>query len=255
MKTKSLLMGVKTAPEDQSGSFTGYASVFGNKDSCGDVVIPGAFTESLKSFGENGGGIPCYWSHQMSDPMMCIGWTKSAVEDEHGLKVDVQLDLENPNGAQAYKLIKAGVVGQMSFAFEIEDYAEAKSDELGYHTELRQLKIFEVSLVQVGANQATELLDVKSRLSDIQESQSLPAGITERLVKAQELIDSVIGDEGVEPSAPADNQVSDEEQNEANGEDPRIVDKPEELPEAKSDTIQLADEVDTLLTQLSLKGF
>lgn len=254
MKTKSMLMGVKSASDDQSGSFTGYASVFGNKDSYGDMVIPGAFTESLKSYGENGSGIPCYWSHQMSDPMMCIGWTKSAVEDEHGLKVDVQLDLENPNGAQAYKLIKAGVVNQMSFSFEIEEYAEAKSDDLGWYTELRQLRIFEVSLVQVGANQETELLDVKSRLSDIQDSQSLPAGITDRLTKAQELIESVIGGEATDPVA-TDNHVSDEEQSEANGEDPREVDKPEELPEAKSDTLMLADEVDSLITNLSLKGF
>lgn len=254
MKTKSLLMGVKVAPEEQAGTFTGYASVFGNVDSYGDKVVPGAFTESLKSFGESGSGIPCYWSHQMSDPMMCIGWTKSAVEDEHGLKVDVQLDLDNPNGAQAYKLIKAGVVGQMSFAFEIEDYADVKTEEDGSHTELRKLKIFEVSLVQVGANQATELLDVKSRLSDFQESQELPSGIKERLVKAQEMLDSVLNDEGLgkEPE-PSDNIVTDEEPSEGNGEDPQSVDKPEDPTQAKSNTLKLADEVELLMIKLSLK--
>lgn len=253
MKTKSLLVDIKEAPSDAGeGTFTGYASVFGNKDSYGDVVIPGAFTESLKSYGENGSNIPCYWSHQMSDPKMCIGWTKSAVEDDHGLRVEVELDLENPNGAQAYKLMKKGVVNQMSFAFEVEDFADAKSDELGYHTELRKLKIFEVSVVQVGANQATELLDVKAQLSDFETTGSLPSKVSEKLIKAQELLESAVNDfSGSQPEEPRD-EGSDEEQLDANGED-RESDKPEELTEAKSDA-QMADEVEALLTYCNLKG-
>src|SRR5699024_11013052 len=90
-----------------------------------------AFAQSEELDEENGAGIPCYWSHQMSDPMMNIGHTVSAYEDEHGLKVDVQLDLDNPNGAYTHKLIQEGRVSQMSFAFDIEDFAFAQSEELG----------------------------------------------------------------------------------------------------------------------------
>src|SRR5690625_1233977 len=154
MQTKHITVGLKAAGDDKpEGRFTGYASVFGNKDSFGDVIVKGAFAESLASYGENGAGIPCYWSHQMSDPMMNIGHTVSAYEDEHGLKVDVQLDLDNPNGAYTHKLIQEGRVSQMSFAFDIEDFAFAQSEELGDYMELRKLKIHEVSVVQVGANQ------------------------------------------------------------------------------------------------------
>src|SRR5690625_1938655 len=168
MKTKNITVGLKAAGDDQpEGRFTGYASVFGNKDSYGDVIVRGAFAESLQTYGANGAGIPCYWAHQMSDPLMNIGQTVEAREDDHGLKVDVQLDLDNPNGAYTHKLIQEGRVSQMSFAFDIEDFAFAQSEELGDYMELRKLKIHEVSVVQVGANQSTELLAVKERISQL----------------------------------------------------------------------------------------
>lgn len=250
MKTKSVVVDLKEAPTGE-GTFTGYASVFGNKDSYGDVVVKGAFDESLKSYGAGGANIPCYWSHQMSDPKMCIGWTKSAVEDDHGLKVEVELDLDNPNGAQAYKLMKRGVVNQMSFAFEVEDYADAKSDELGYYTELRKLKIFEVSVVQVGANQATELLDVKSRLSDFEITQELSKSASDKLAKAQELLAAVATDLS-DPEEMVEEETGDFADDEERG-DANEGETSEELTHAKSD-MQLADEVEASMIYLNLKG-
>ena len=193
MQTKHITVGLKAAGDDKpEGRFTGYASVFGNKDSFGDVIVKGAFAESLASYGENGAGIPCYWSHQMSDPMMNIGHTVSAYEDEHGLKVDVQLDLDNPNGAYTHKLIQEGRVSQMSFAFDIEDFAFAQSEELGDYMELRKLKIHEVSVVQVGANQSTELLAVKERIAQLKDGRSLSKSNEGQLREAISLIESVL---------------------------------------------------------------
>lgn len=202
MKTKTLLMDLKAAPDTETseGVFVGYASIFGNIDSYGDKVIFGAFAESLKTF-DGGVNIPCYWSHDMADPMKCIGWTIAAEEDERGLKVTVQLDLENPNGAQAYKLAKLGVVKQMSFAYEVEEGAWVESSDEGSFYELRKLKIFEVSLVQVGANQSTELLDVKARLADVKAGRKISATNEEKLTKAIELIGEVLGNDSPEGSS------------------------------------------------------
>lgn len=169
------------------GQFTGYAAVFDNKDSYGDVIRKDAFSESLAAYGEKGAGIPCYWSHQMSNPLMCIGETVEAREDDRGLFVKVQLDLDTEMGAQVHRLIKAGRVNQMSFAFDIEDYAFAESDELGDYMELRKLKLHEVSVVQVGANQETELLDVKDRLTRMKDVNGEDA-----LRQAAGLIDGVL---------------------------------------------------------------
>lgn len=212
VRTKHITVGIK-ADDDASaeGRFTGYASVFGNKDSYGDVVVKGAFAESLKSYGENGAGIPCYWSHQMSDPMMNIGQTVKAVEDEHGLFVEVKLDMDNPNAAYTHKLIKEGRVNQMSFAFDVEDYAFAESEEHGEYLELRKMKIHEVSVVQVGANQATELLDVKDRLTRLKAGRALSTKNEDQLRQAQSLIEDVLSSIDQSEEKTDDPQVSGDE--------------------------------------------
>lgn len=212
VRTKHITVGIKAdADASAEGRFTGYASVFGNKDSYGDVVTKGAFVESLQTYGENGAGIPCYWSHQMSDPMMNIGQTVKAVEDDHGLLVEVQLDMDNPNAKYTHKLIKEGRVNQMSFAFDVEDFAIAESEEHGPYLELRKMKIHEVSVVQVGANQATELLDVKDRLTRLKAGRALSTKNEDQLRQAQSLIEDVLSSIDQSEEKADDPQVSGDE--------------------------------------------
>lgn len=196
VKTKAARIALDGELPD--GVFEGYASVFGNVDSYGDVVLKGAFAESLATYGPDGSGIPCYWGHRMDDPMMNIGKTLEAVEDDHGLRVKVQLDLESPTGAHVHKLIKQGRVAQMSFAYDILDAAPAEKDGVNVF-ELRKLHIHEVSVVPIGANQETELLAVKHGVpltstdpvveddtSEVEEPDEEPAGQVE--AKASESI-------------------------------------------------------------------
>lgn len=213
--------------EDGSGIFEGYASVFGNIDSYGDKVIKGAFSKSLaKSFPNDGAGIPCYWSHRMDDPEFILGKTISAVEDEHGLKVRVSLDLDNPKAAAAYRALKAGAVNQMSFAYEVLDshFIPEKGAKFGGVNELRELNIFEVSVVQIGANTATSIDMVKSAMkNDDSVSISTPSAI-EQLEEAveilREIIDSAKADSSDEES---DNESNSEEPETANEEAPAPV--------------------------------
>lgn len=181
--------------EDGSGIFEGYASVFGNVDSYGDRVLKGAFSKSLaKSFPNDGAGIPCYWSHRMDDPEFILGKTLSAVEDDHGLKVRVSLDLDNPKAAAAYRALKAGAVNQMSFAYEVVDanFVPEKGAKFGGVNELRELNIFEVSVVQIGANTATSIDMVKSAMkNDGSVSISTPGAI-ERLEEIVDVLRNII---------------------------------------------------------------
>jgi HK97 family phage prohead protease len=155
---------VKAGPDDglTEGEFTAYASVFGNKDSYGDVVVKGAFADDLKAWEESGQNIPLLFGHNMADPDFNIGHVVKAEEDDFGLKVTAQLDLENPKAAQVYRMIKGRRINQMSFAYDVLEGANAKSDTLGDYYELRRLKTYEVSVVTIGANQETEILAVKS---------------------------------------------------------------------------------------------
>lgn len=162
VRTKSFSIDTKAvdAASINEGEFVGYAAIFDNIDSYGDVIRKGAFTESLATYSDTGAGVPCYWGHRMDDPLMNIGQTISAVEDERGLKVHVALDLDTEQGRQVHKLIKTGRVAQMSFAYDIVDAGWAEVDGQDV-LELRKLRVHEVSVVPIGANQETELLAVK----------------------------------------------------------------------------------------------
>ena len=234
MKVKDVALAarqIKAGPGDglEDGQFSAYASVFGNKDSYGDVIVPGAFAETLSAWEGSGQFIPVLFGHQMSDPDYNLGHVVEAVEDEKGLLVTAQLDLENPKAAQVYRMIKGGRVNQMSFAYDVVEGSTVDTEDDHYY-ELRKLKVYEVSVVTIGANQETEILAVKSatdallskagRVISAKNETALRAA-HESLVGAAGEIKNVLaaidGDE--EKAAP----VADEDQNEASG-----------APEAKS---------------------
>lgn len=162
MLTKNATIEVKAGPDDglAEGQFTAYASVFGNIDSYGDVVMPGAFAKTLAEWQKSGDLIPILFAHNMSDPDFNLGAVVSAAEDNVGLKITGEFDMENPKSVQSYRLLKGRRIRQMSFAYDEIDSGPAVHD--GEHVwELRELKLYEVSIVTVGANQETEILAVK----------------------------------------------------------------------------------------------
>ena len=187
MKTKTLQVEVKAIDLDE-GQFEGYAAVFGNKDSSGDVIVPGAFADTLsEDYGDGGRGVPVYWCHDFKDPFKNIGSTIWAKEDSHGLRVRVQLDLETQNAKQTLKLLKEGRVNQMSFGYTVLEGAFVESEEHGYFYELRKLKLHEVSVVPIGANQETEILAAKGDEADS------TADLAELLKSAVESMDRTRG--------------------------------------------------------------
>lgn len=198
MLNKTCSISVKAAgPDDglEEGQFTAYASVFGNVDSFGDVVVKGAFADTLEDWKSSGNVIPLLWGHNMSDPDYNIGMVAEASEDDHGLLVTGQLDMESPKSAQVYRLLKGRRVGQMSFAYDIEDAGFGQKDGEDVF-ELRRLKLHEVSVVPVGANQETEVLSVKSLMTladrSIKEGRVLASRHVDRLREAHSALGEVI---------------------------------------------------------------
>lgn len=186
MKLKDLQIKVKAGPDDGlgEGEFTAYAAVFGNRDSYGDVIVPGAFAKTLADWQSGGNFIPLLFGHNMSDPDFNIGHVITAEEDDHGLKVSAQLDLENPKAMQVYRMLKGKRINQMSFAYDVIEGAESEHDGT-WSYELRELKLYEVSVVTIGANQETEILSVKSGVD------ALTASVKAGRVLAQKHIDSL----------------------------------------------------------------
>ncbi|SKS24642.1 HK97 family phage prohead protease [Mycobacteroides abscessus subsp. bolletii] len=167
--TKAVVVKFKTDGLEE-GEFIGYASVFGNKDSYGDVVQPGAFTNTLADWKAKGVPIPLLWGHNTADPDFNLGEIIEATEDDRGLKVHGRLDMESPKSAQTYRLLKSGRVNQMSFAYRVVDgaYVQPEGEDKTWrdaYYELRELELYEVSIVPIGANQETEILAVKAATS------------------------------------------------------------------------------------------
>lgn len=157
MKTKHFELQVKAAEEDE-GRISGYASVFGNKDSYGDIVIKGAFNSFLNRINSSGKVVPVFYGHNMEDPKANIGRVLELAEDDYGLKFDAQLDLSGDTyGRIVYEQLKDGRLDSMSFGYQVLDYAIAKDA-----TELRELELFEISVVPIPANPEARITEVKA---------------------------------------------------------------------------------------------
>lgn len=203
MKLKDMPVQIKAGPDDglAEGQFSAYASVFGNIDSYGDVVVKGAFASDLTRWKESGNPIPLLFGHNMSDPDFNLGHVADAIEDDHGLLVTAQLDLENPKAMQTYRMLKGRRINQMSFAYDVLDEATVEvagrdGDTPRKANELRELRLYEVSVVTIGANQETEVLAVKTAadalLSGTKAGRVISAKNEGELRKAHEAIGNVL---------------------------------------------------------------
>ena len=150
------------------GVFEALVSVFNNIDSYGDVVMPGAFTDTLEVWAAKaaaGAPLPAVWSHKWDDPFSIIGSVLEARETDEGLVVKAQIDLDNAQAVQVYRLLKAGLVTQFSFAFDvIEGGWGIRKNDAGEERdvyELRKLDLTEVGPCLRGVNRETALLDIK----------------------------------------------------------------------------------------------
>jgi hypothetical protein len=137
--------------DDEAGKFDGYASVFGVVDSYNDVVEAGAFKKTLK---END-VFPLLWSHDVTQPIGKI----TAFEDNKGLKVHGDLNLEVPAAMEKRSLMKQGVIKAMSIGYEsIPD----KSPIVEGIRHLKEIRLWEVSLVVFPANRKATIGNVKT---------------------------------------------------------------------------------------------
>lgn len=227
-RIKNAPVRVKAGPDDglEEGQFTAYASTFTKApDSYGDIVAPGAFTKTLEEWAAKDSVIPVLFGHRMDDPDFNIGHVVDAKEDERGLLVTAQLDLENPKAAQTYRLLKGRRIDQMSFAYDVLDEGQVEVDGQKVN-ELRELSLYEVSVVPIGANQDTEILAVKAQadaLADgVKAGRVLAQKHIDSLRAAQEAIGAVIAaaEADQEPKASDTGPAKDEEPARAKSEEP-----------------------------------
>jgi len=131
---------------ERGHSFTGYAAIFNERDYDGDVFLPGAFRETLKS---SGGIVPIFWQEQM------IGWVDSAHEDSIGLLVSGRLT-ENGIARCVYESIELGlrVNGNLGLQVGFAVPRGGSYRRMGAR-HLQRVELLEVSIVHRPANPRT----------------------------------------------------------------------------------------------------
>ena len=155
MTTKTLDFGFELKASKDDGTFEGYGSVFNITDGGGDIVIPGAFAETLSSQKAAGRLPAMLWQHRQSEP---IGVYTSMEEDSVGLKVAGQLALKTVRGAEAYELMKMGALSGMSIGYRSRDDSY---DRVTGVRSLKKLDLVELSLVTFPMNDASRVSAVK----------------------------------------------------------------------------------------------
>lgn len=159
---KGTLKAIDSVSDTGKGTFDALVSVYGVRDSQGDVIQPGAFAKSIAKWADGKNPIPVMYSHQWNDPTATIGSVTGMRETAKGLVISAQLDLDNPKGAQAYKLLKQGLIREFSVGGEESDLVREKTETGDYVTKVGNFDLWEVSLCLRGANRDTQLLSVKS---------------------------------------------------------------------------------------------
>jgi HK97 family phage prohead protease len=197
----------------EPGQFTALVSAFGNEDSQGDVVMPGAFTKTLAEWVLKGRPIPVVWSHQFSDPDSILGVYTAAEETDAGLRLTGQLDLAHPKAARVHSLMKQGVIVEFSISGRVRDFELVEKDD-GEDSWFAPMRIKDIDLWEAGpcfkgANPETELLSVKTDGTVARgrplrkEGRVLAARHVEALKAAHTAIGEIIAAAEPEPAAEA----------------------------------------------------
>jgi HK97 family phage prohead protease len=145
---------------DDTGRFSGYASVFGVLDSYREVVAAGAFEKSLGRITESGRPLPALWQHLSAQP---VGGYDTLSEDESGLYVEGFLLTDAVERArEAHALMKANVVSGLSIGYYV--LADSYNEKERVRT-LTEVDLQEISIVTFPANGDARIDQVKSQVA------------------------------------------------------------------------------------------
>lgn len=191
---------------EAAGTVYGYAATFDRTpDSYGDVIAAGAFDATVGEWAEKraaGIYLPLLYGHNTDDPEYNIGRVVDMGQDDRGLWVRAEFDADNPKAQYVRKLATEGRLYQFSFAYAVNDAAPVELEGGASAYELRDVTLFEVSLVQIPANQRAEIVDVKSDAPAIKSGEV--AQIVEAIAGIQATLDAFIQANAATPTGDAE---------------------------------------------------
>ncbi len=151
--------------DSMQGTFEGYLAVFSNEDHNGDIIEPGSFKRTLADAQERKirdrrtWQYPLLWMHDVENP--CGGF--DAQEDQRGLYIKGQCDLNTEIGKRAFSGMVMGYMSQLSIGY---DAVKSQRDTKGIR-HLTEIRLWEGSVVTTGyaANDAANIMQTKTKES------------------------------------------------------------------------------------------
>jgi HK97 family phage prohead protease len=146
------------------GAIEGYASLFGEVDQARDMVMPGAFAQTLKARGLR--RIPMLFQHDPSEP---VGVWLEITEDWRGLRARGRLIPDVMRARELLSLIKAGAIDGLSIGYRT---VRGQIDPKSRVRRLYQVDLWEISIV-------TFPLLNGARVSSVKEAAPKPSRLRE----------------------------------------------------------------------------
>ncbi len=145
------------------GYFVGYGATFGNKDLGNDIILPGAFDQTIKEHEAEGTVPSMFYEHNSQEP---IGDWLSMGVDKKGLKMEGQLWVGSNIGRadQAYKMLQSKTGRGLSIGFS--HITPPIYDDKKGTRQLTSLRVHETSPTNRPMNQKAKILSVKSLLEE-----------------------------------------------------------------------------------------
>ena len=158
-KTAVLAASFKDA-DSKKGIVTGYFSAFGNKDSDGDIIMPGAYVKTIADRGPDSGQprIKHLLNHRPEQPLGKIFTLK---EDTTGLYYESQIG-SHTIGKEFVKMVESELITEHSIGYRVIKWEKDTTDETV--TKLTELQLWEgSSLTAWGANSLTPVTGLKAQ--------------------------------------------------------------------------------------------
>lgn len=153
--------------DGETGHVEGYGAVFGNTDSHGDVILPGAFAQSIAERKAQGRLLPMHVMHGFfgGDGVPAGVWS-AVSEDSKGLHVKGKISGTGTDaGKLLYERVRDGALGGLSIGFSIpKDGSVKMTDPKGPRRQIKQANLHEVSLVDDPSNALARVTNLKRRM-------------------------------------------------------------------------------------------
>ena len=206
------------AKEDETGMIAGFFSTYDEEpDSYGDIIRPGAFTETIKKRQESGHPFPLCFNHDFSQ---VIGAVDKIEDTEKGPYIEAHF-LDTQQAQDVRKMLQSGAIYQFSFAYDVLDARQPNEEEKskGIENVLTKVEVFEISVVTVPANQNAVATEIKAGRRNSRKDADI-------IKQIRDLAQSLLDDEGddnteeeeakSEEAEPEVNEASEEQKDNGN---------------------------------------